>query len=421
MQTILKYLIYIHVAQHITQLIVRLYQLLTLMLTQYESLPNLIKNIITKNDFVVSQNHSIDKELLKIVELITLDLLLGTYELYNGIWAWFWIFSEGISLGFGCNENNNLVPTIVFLIVLCFWSSIKRFPIKLLEKSVQGTFKNHKDFMKEELRSFVHNVALVSMFSGLLYISVFKNDCSLLWLSLFTAPSLIIGHFLYWTLLEPICLKYRRLEEGTLRTSIESMLAESDFRSARIYVTERPTKCTFRHVQIYSFWKLKRVVLYSNLMKINDLTNEEIVAVVSHELGHWKKNHMWIWFAVIQEIILVDIMTSMWIMSCGCIFKAIGLSCFYRPTIVALLVSKVFVSGSLVVQCLSKLMFRCFEFQADNFAKSLGNGENLANALVKIGKDKKEFPVNANVYIFSLLSQPSTLQRVRNLVKEKDE
>lgn len=424
MQTILKYLLYIHVAQHATELVVRLFQVLTLMVTEYESLPNFMKNIITKKDFDTALIFSMDKELLKMIKIISVDLILGTFELLNGFWGWFWIFSKGISLVFGYKENNEFAPTIVFLVLMSVWSSIKQFPINLLENSTigvsQGTSKDHDEFIKQELKSLAHKLILAPLIGGLLYVSVFKYHSNLLWLSLTSGSALLVVYFLYSTFIEPVCLKYKLLEDGSLKTSIKAMLDESGFRNANIYVTQRPSKCTFRNVQIFGFGKLKKVVLYENLMK-SDLTNEEILAVLSHELGHWKKGDMWIWFAVFQEIILVDIITSMLILRCGCIFKAIGLCCFYRPTILALLISKVFVSGSLTVQCLNKLMFRSFEHQADSFAKSLGHGRNLANALIKIGKEKKEFPVSSNIYIYSLLSQPTILQRVKYLVSEKEE
>lgn len=423
MQTILKYLLYMHVAQHVTELLVRLFQLLTLMVTVYESLPDRMKNIITKKDFEVVQYFSIDKELLKIIKTVSVNLILDSFELYYGIWGWFWIFSKVISLAFGYSGSNELAPTIVFLVIMSAWSSVKEFPIHALDNAIlgesQGTYKNREELVKQELKSLAQKLLLVPLIGAVLHISVFKYHSNLLWLALAFGLILFIGHFLYSNFIEPICLKYKPLEDGSLKTSIKNMLDESGFRNASIYVTQRPSKCTFRYVQICGYGEFKKAVLYENLMK-NNLTNEEILAVVSHELGHWKKGDIWIWLAVFHEIFLADVITSILILRCGCVFKAIGLSCFYRPTILALLISKVFVSGSLTVQCLSKLMFRCFERQADGFAKSLGHGRNLANALIKIGKAKKEFPIASKIYVYSFLTQPTTLQRVDYLVSEKD-
>lgn len=424
MMTILRYLIYIHVVKTITELIVRIYQVSTQMVADYESLPNLVKSIYSNADFESSRTYSVDKEFLKIIKVVYMDLILGTYELYYGIWGSVWLVSENLAYILGYCVSCETAPTTIFLFLICIFSTIKEFPINVLENFIVedrlGAGRNRDDFMNQELRRLFHKLMFVPVVSTILHISVLKGHSNLLWLYLSFGLALIVGFFVYSIFIETICMETRLLEEGPLKSSIKDLLRTVNLEDADIYVASKTSKCSYRSVQIFGLSWFKKVVIYQDVMR-SHLSEDEILAIICHELGHWEKGHIWIWLGVFQQIFLADILTSMLFLRCRCIFRAIGLSCSKTPVILALLLSKVFVSGSIFVSFVIKFMFRTFEYQADDYVKELGQGKVLAKALVKMSKEKKEFPKSAAMYMYGLLAKPTLLSRISALGVEKED
>ncbi|GAX86530.1 hypothetical protein CEUSTIGMA_g13937.t1, partial [Chlamydomonas eustigma] len=131
----------------------------------------------------------------------------------------------------------------------------------------------------------------------------------------------------------------------------------------------------------YGFWKNKRIVLYDTLL--NHCSEEQVVAVLAHELGHWKLGHTPVLFTVNQFVMLFSF------------------SLF------------TFIRNSQVIQFCQNLVSRTFEFQADGFAVSQGVGGHLREALLKLEEENKSAMNVDPLYSSFHYSHPPLAERLK--------
>ncbi|KAI0232186.1 CAAX prenyl protease [Lamellibrachia satsuma] len=146
-------------------------------------------------------------------------------------------------------------------------------------------------------------------------------------------------------------------------------------------------------------------------------TNEEVLAVLSHELGHWKLNHILKNMAIGQANMLFSFLIFAMLMKQQVLYDAFGFST--QPTIVGLTIIFQFILSpynELMSFCVTYLS-RCYEFQADAFAKMLHHAAALQSALIKLEKDNLSFPLADWLYSTWHYSHPPLLERLRALGK----
>lgn len=102
----------------------------------------------------------------------------------------------------------------------------------------------------------------------------------------------------YMDFIAPLFDKYTPLPEGELRTKIESLASSIDFPLKKVYIVEGSKRSTHSNAFLYGFFNNKRIVLFDTLLKGKDenesqgCNDNEVIAVLGHELGHWKLNHV---------------------------------------------------------------------------------------------------------------------------------
>ena len=216
----------------------------------------------------------------------------------------------------------------------------------------------------------------------------------------------------YSKLVVPLFNKQIPLEEGSLKSKIESYAHEVGFELKNIFVIDGSKRTTKANAYFSGFGKEKRVTLYDTL--INDLEEDEIVAVLAHEVGHYKRNH--IIFNILASILLTGFtlfLLSLFINNPE-VSKAIGVS---RPSFHAALIgfgilySPISELTGLVMNYLS----RKFEFQADDFAKNTFAASPLISSLKKLSKNSLSNLTPHPAYVFMHYSHPPLIARVRNL------
>ena len=222
----------------------------------------------------------------------------------------------------------------------------------------------------------------------------------------------VFMNLFYARLIVPIFNKQTPLEEGSLRTKIEAYAKKVDFSLSHIFVIDGSKRSTKANAYFSGFGNEKRVTLYDTL--INDLEEDEIVAVLAHEVGHYKKNH--ILYNLLVSILLTGF--TLWIFSL-CIesevlSQALGVpkASFHIGLVAfALLYSPISEITGLFMNKLS----RKFEYQADNFASKTYNGGSLINALKKLSKNSLSNLTPHPTYVYVHYSHPTLLNRFRNL------
>ena len=230
-----------------------------------------------------------------------------------------------------------------------------------------------------------------------------------------SAFSLFMAMF-YSTLIVPLFNKQTPLEDGELKDAILLFCKKVDFELDNVFIIDGSKRSSKGNAYFTGLGSKKRIVLYDTL--IQSLTTDEIVAVLAHEIGHYKRKH------VISSIITGIIQT-------GLIFYI--LSIFISQTVLSealgagqhsfhlalITFSILFSPISTIINLALNYFSRKNEYEADLFATQHFNGEHLINALKKLSMQNLSNFTPHRFYVFVNYSHPTLLQRIEYIRKNK--
>ncbi len=216
----------------------------------------------------------------------------------------------------------------------------------------------------------------------------------------------------YSNLIVPLFNKQTPLQEGELKTAIEKFSAKVGFKLDNIFVIDGSKRSTKANAYFTGFGSKKRIVLYDTL--INDLTINELVAVLAHEIGHYKKHHV-IWSLLIGilqtgAILFIfslfvgrpELSAALGVQTPSFHIGLIAFGILYSPI-------------SLVLGLVMNIYSRKNEYQADEFAAINFAAEELASALKKLSIKNLSNLRPHPAYVFFHYSHPTLLQRLEAL------
>ncbi|RYR75186.1 hypothetical protein Ahy_A02g009861 [Arachis hypogaea] len=316
------------------------------------TLPKTLEGVISQDKFLKSRAYSLDKSYFHFVhEFVT--ILMDSTILYFRVLPWFWKKSEHLVTLVGLNAENEILHTLGFLAGVMIWSQITDLPFSLYSTFViearhgfnkQPIWLFFRDMIKGMLIAIVIGPPIVAA----IIVIVQKGSPYLaIYLWGFMLVLSLVMMTIYPVLIAPLFNKFTPLPEGTLREKIEKLAASLKFPLKKLFVVDGSTRSSHSNAYMYGFFKNKRIVLYDTLIQ-QCKNDDEVVAVIAHELGHWKLNHTVYSFVAVQHTVIpIQHLVSF------------GLN----------------------------LVSRSFEFQADAFAKKLGYAAELRAGLVKLQEE----------------------------------
>lgn len=230
-------------------------------------------------------------------------------------------------------------------------------------------------------------------------------------LGLVTLVSLFLAMF-YSNLIVPLFNKQTPLEEGSLRGKIEDFALKAGFKLDNIYIMDGSKRSSKANAYFTGLGPKKRIVLFDTL--IEDLEEEEIVAVLAHEVGHYKKKHTTT--GLVLGTMETAIMFYLFSLFVGVDSFAVALGGSEASFHLGLLAFAVLYSPiSLLSGLGTNALSRHNEFQADNYAKKKYSAHSLISSLKKLSKNNLSNLTPHPVYVFFHYSHPPLLQRIRSL------
>jgi len=223
-----------------------------------------------------------------------------------------------------------------------------------------------------------------------------------------TGFSLFMTMF-YSQIIVPLFNKQTPLGEGELRSEIEKFALKSGFKLDNIFVIDGSKRSTKANAYFSGLGSKKRIVLYDTLM--DKMTVEEIVAVLAHEVGHYKHKHTLINFLISLPYTLVLFFAFGFILQSDVLAQALGASeaSFHLN---ALAFSILYSPISLVLDTAMHVLSRKFEYQADAFAARYGYGSQLESGLKKLTATSLGNLMPHPLYVFFHYSHPTLFQRI---------
>jgi STE24 endopeptidase len=233
----------------------------------------------------------------------------------------------------------------------------------------------------------------------------------LAWVAL-TLFSLVTA-WLFPTFLAPLFNKFRPLEEGDLSVKIRELASAVKFPTSGVFVMDASTRSSHGNAYFTGIFGEKRIVLFDTLLSA--LRTDEIIAVLAHELGHFKLNHVR-WSLIRGSLILgVGFFLMSLCLPIEAFYSAFGFDGIsnYAALIVFSLWFGLF---NFFLQPLSSYISRKNEFAADRFASQFpGGGQNLREALLKLREQNHSVPVTHPWYSLYYYSHPPIVERLKLL------
>ncbi|MCL2294691.1 MAG: M48 family metallopeptidase [Spirochaetes bacterium] len=376
-------------------------------------IPGFLKAHLSEEDFSKTKRYTVSKEKFSIFQTVCQAIVLLAF-IFSGCFGRIEVFLVQWGLP-------GYIEGIIFIYIVSFILSFLMFPFSVyfefvIEKKYGFSNMTASMFILDLVKSTL--IGIIISFPLLLALFWFVDSTGSLWwifAFIFTMIFQIVLIILYPLVIAPIFNKFEKLEEGSLTERLFALASKLDFNISGIFKMDGSKRSKHSNAYFTGLGKTKRVVLFDTLLNL--LKDNELEAVLAHEIGHYKKRHL------IKGIIL-----SLAVMFCG--FFVISLLLHFEPLFLAFGFTGSSTYGIITLMMLYSSCFTFFltplfnlfsrknEYEADRYAVlAVENKESLKDALLKLGKDNLSNPVPHPLYSFFHYSHPVLSERLKAIEK----
>lgn len=265
-----------------------------------------------KEKFDKSRAYGLDKSRFGFVTSVY-GQLESTAFLLLGYMPFCWTVSGSLLEHFNFDPSNEILRAAVLTLLTSVRDTVFQLPFSLYSTFVieerHGFNKQTLGlFFMDKLKGFLLMVVIgLPVQSLLIYIIQRGGEHFYLYVWGFLFVFSIIMVTLVPVLIMPLFNKFTPLEDGTLRTKIEALAERLSFPLTKLFVCDGSKRSSHSNAYFYGFFKSKRIVLFDTLL--TQATDEEIVAILGHELGHWSLWHTMQGFVIQQLYIFAAFFT----------------------------------------------------------------------------------------------------------------
>ena len=366
---------------------------------------------INKEVLAKTTAYTLEKSRLDLIESVVNNIILIIF-LFGGLISLYdqWIASLSPSF---------LVSGLLFFIILALAQTLIEVPFSFYSTfSIENRYGFNtttkrlwlSDLGKSTIISLLILSVLVAAALGLIRMS---PEFWWFWLWVFFAVFTIFLMYIAPYVIEPLFFKFSPITEKNLEDKIMAMMAKAKVKVSRVMQVDASRRSHHSNAYFSGIGRVKKVVLFDTLLK--QMTQEEILAVLAHELGHWQQGHIRKRLLLIETAALLSFYLAYRLLAWGGLPGLIGLTQLSLPAQFVILTFL----GSLVafpLMPLSNWLSRRQERQADQFGCALsGNPRALASALIKLSGENlanlHPHPLYAKFYY----SHPPVVERVRRM------
>ncbi|MDP2887678.1 MAG: M48 family metallopeptidase [Bacteroidota bacterium] len=377
-----------------------------------DRLPEEVKGIYDEEKYRQQQTYEKVNFRFSLISSSFSFVLLLLMFLFSGF---AWVNSVALSI-----SANSILTALVFFGTLMFVSDILTTPFSVydtfvIEEKFGFNKTTPKTFALDKLKGWLLGAVIGGGLLALI-IYIYQLTTSNFWIyawMVISAFSFFMVLF-YSNLIVPLFNKQTPLPEGELKSAIENFSSKVGFKLDNIYVIDGSKRSTRANAYFTGLGAKKRIVLYDTL--INDLTTNELVAVLAHEIGHYKKHHV-IW-SLLLGILQTGIVLFIFSLFVGNPILSAALGVAEPSFHIGLIAFGVLYSPISMVTGLAMNIFsRKNEYQADAFAAKHFDTNEMASALKKLSVTNLSNLHPHPVYVFFHYSHPTLLQRLKALKK----
>ena len=314
--------------------------------------------------------------------------------------------------------DNEMLLALAFFGTIMLASDILTVPFQwyatfVIEERYGFNRTTVRTFLVDKLKGY----ALAALIGGgllalLIYLIRVIGPDFWIWFAAVASLFVLLMNMFYTSLILPLFNKLTPLPEGELKSAIEEFSRKVDFPLDNVFVIDGSKRSKKANAFFSGIGRKKKIVLYDTL--IGNHTTEELVAVLAHEVGHYKKKHI-IWSLVLS---VLQITFTLWILSLMVYNENLSFALGggqYAIHLNLLAFTILFSPISGIAGLLVAMYSRKNEFEADAFARTHYNGKALADALKKLSVDSLSNLFPHPWYVFFHYSHPPLLKRLKSI------
>jgi STE24 endopeptidase len=372
--------------------------------------PSVMKDFYDEDKYLKAKNYSKEKGKVSLISSTLSTLITLLFLIFEG-YGW---LDNFISLYY----DIPFLKSGIFFLVLFILSDFISIPFScystfVIEEKYGFNKTTVKTFVLDKIKGYLLTLIVggILLFGAIYIVSLLENSFWFwLWLSL--SFIMLIVNMFYADLIVPIFNKLTPLEAGSLREKIESYTKKVGYSLKNIYIIDGSKRSTKANAFFSGLGPRKTIALYDTLVEKH--TEEELVAVLAHEVGHYKKKHVFTsLFLTISQLGLMCFLLET-CLKVGEISQALGgKEMVFHLGLVAfgILYSPI----GTILSILMNINSRKNEFEADHYAKTTYNGAALELALIKLSVDSLSNLYPHPLYTFIHYSHPPLLKRLSAL------
>jgi len=308
---------------------------------------------------------------------------------------------------------------VLFFLFLSYASTLLSVPFDLyatfkIEKKYGFNTMTPRLWVTDQVKSLMLSTVLLVI---LLAVAFWLVEASprywWLWLWGFFLAFGIFMMYISPYVIEPLFNKYTPVDDPELEEEIAQLMDKTGIRVSRVFKMDASKRSTHTNAYFTGIGRVKRIVLFDTLLE--KLTQEEILAVLAHEAGHWKRRHLLKGIALSQILALVGLYLTFQLTCSPMLTDLMGIE---HPSFFAKLVIAGFLFSiiSFPLGPLTNFMSRRFEREADDFACRLTDDPgSMASSLVKLARDNLSNLHPHPWYAAFYYSHPPVVERIRRI------
>ena len=375
-----------------------------------DSVPDTLKDFYKESNYKKAKSYKLDRDRVSLI-----SSLISTTLTIIFIFSGFYGKVSDYSLYY---FDNPFLQSAGFFLFFLMISTIINLPISYysiftIEEKYGFNKSTLSTFIKDKIKSLI-----ISLLIGgfILYISIqlynFFEANFWLWLWVFLSAIIIFTNMFYTTLIVPIFNKLSPLEEGSLKNKIEKYSKKIGYSLDKIFVIDGSKRSSKANAFFSGLGPKKTIALFDTLIDKHE--EDELVAVLAHEVGHYKKNHIKQGLLLsISQVGIICYALQLCLNEPNLSLALGGLESSFHLSLIAF--SFLFSPLSIIIGIGMNIFSRKNEYEADKYAKETYNGESLKNALKKLSSDSLTNLYPHPLYVFVHYSHPPLLKRLEAL------
>jgi len=375
-----------------------------------DSVPDTLKDFYKESDYKKAKSYKLDRDKVSLISSListTLTIIFIVSGFYGKVSDYsLYYFDNPFLQSAGFFLFFLLISTIISL-------PISYYSIFTIEEKYGFNKSTLSTFIKDKIKGLV-----ISLLIGgfILYISIqlynFFEANFWLWLWVFLSAIIIFTNMFYTTLIVPIFNKLSPLEEGSLKNKIEKYSKKIGYSLDKIFVIDGSKRSSKANAFFSGLGPKKTIALFDTLIDKHE--EDELVAVLAHEVGHYKKNHIKQGLLLsISQVGIICYALQLCLNEPNLSLALGGLESSFHLSLIAF--SFLFSPLSIIIGIGMNIFSRKNEYEADKYAKETYNGESLKNALKKLSSDSLTNLYPHPLYVFVHYSHPPLLKRLEAL------